>query len=367
MLPTTGYHSSLAPTLIRTLVSERIDLPLYEPFTIATGQINAANNVLIRIELENGTTGIGEGSPSLSSGGETPETIIAAVRDIGTALVGRDATQWRYLAGLLLTNFGAHSCARAAVEMALLDALTRTYNIPFYKYFGGAGYLIETDMTVPIVSADHARELATKITGRGIQKIKVKLSGNLADDEARVVAVHGGAPHAAIMLDGNQGFSPPTALRLISLLERRDILPTLFEQPLHRDDWNGMAALTARSSIPIAADEMVHTPADALRVVQMGAAHVINIKLMKCTFLGALDIIGICRAAHVGLMIGAMMESRLATAAAAHFAAGIGGFDFIDLDTPMLINGEIFHGGYTQSGGTYNLSEVRAGHGVNRW
>jgi L-alanine-DL-glutamate epimerase-like enolase superfamily enzyme len=354
----------LAPTLIRAATVEALDLPLYEPFVIATGRFPAANNVVVRVELEAGIVGLGEASPSLSSGGETQATVLAAAREMTALLPGRDAGNWRNLAEFLLANFAAHSCARAAVEMALLDALTQYHQMPLYRWFGGATTSVETDLTIPIVTINRARELTGEIAARGIRTIKIKVGGEMDEDEARVVAIHEAAPHLALQLDGNQGYDAPDALRLLARLEKRDIVPILFEQPVHRDDWDGLAAVTARSPVPVAADECVHTPADALRVVREKAAHVINIKLMKSTLLGALDIVGICRAARVGLMIGAMMESRLATATAAHFAAGIGDFRYIDLDTPMLINGDPFAGGYAQEGGRYDLSEVRAGHGV---
>jgi L-alanine-DL-glutamate epimerase-like enolase superfamily enzyme len=355
----------LAPTLLRAVTVEPLDLPLFEPFVISTGRFAAANNVVVRVELESGIVGLGEASPSLSSGGETQATVLAAAREMVALLPGRDVANWRGLAEFLLANFEAHSCARVAVEAALLDALTNHYQIPLYRWFGGAQSSVETDLTIPIVPTDHARELATEIAARGIRTIKIKVgSGDPAEDEARVVAIHEGAPQVALQLDGNQGYDAPGALRLLANLERQGIIPILFEQPVHRADWDGMVAVTARSPVPIAADECVHTPGDALRVVRERAAHVINIKLMKSTILGALDIVAICRAARLGLMIGGMMESRLGSAVGAHFAAGNGGFGYIDLDTPMLINGDPFIGGYTQDGPRYDLSDVHAGHGV---
>jgi L-Ala-D/L-Glu epimerase len=65
-------------------------------------------------------------------------------------------------------------------------------------------------------------------------------------------------------------------------------------------------------------------------------------------------------------MIGAMMESRLATSAAAHFVAGLGGFRYIDLDTPMLLSEDPFTGGYKQRGGLYDVSSVKSGIGIER-
>jgi L-alanine-DL-glutamate epimerase-like enolase superfamily enzyme len=116
--------------------------------------------------------------------------------------------------------------------------------------------------------------------------------------------------------------------------------------------------------VPVAADEAVHTAADALRVARMGAANVVNIKLMKSGMVEALAIAAVCRAAHIGLMVGAMMESRLGVAASAHLVAGLGGFSYVDLDTPMLLAGDPFAGGYTQDGMTYTLDAACAGHGV---
>ena len=65
-------------------------------------------------------------------------------------------------------------------------------------------------------------------------------------------------------------------------------------------------------------------------------------------------------------MIGAMIESRLATSAAAHFVAGLGGFRYIDLDTPMLLADDPFTGGYEQRGGVYDVSRVKSGLGIER-
>jgi L-alanine-DL-glutamate epimerase-like enolase superfamily enzyme len=343
---------------------EALDLPLIEPFKIATGVFSAANSVLVRLTLADGTVGLGEGSPSLSSGGETAATMLAAAREMAPLVQGSDAARWRPTAELLSTQFYAQSCARAAIEMALLDAWTRHAGIPLWQFFGGAQSSVVTDLTIPLVDPDHARELAAAIAARGFHTIKIKVGIDPAEDEARVLAVHEGASQCAILIDGNQGYTAPGALRLLDRLARHDVVPILFEQPAHRDDWGGMAELTLRSPVPICADEMVRSPADALRVAQEHAAHAINIKLMKSTFLGALDIAAICRAAHLDLMVGAMMESRLGATAAAHFVAGQGGFHHVDLDTPMLIDGDPFVGGYDQAGDVYDLAAVTAGHGV---
>jgi L-alanine-DL-glutamate epimerase-like enolase superfamily enzyme len=122
--------------------------------------------------------------------------------------------------------------------------------------------------------------------------------------------------------------------------------------------------VTQHTTVPIAADESAYSAANVAHLIAMGAINVVNIKLMKSGFVEALDIAAVCRATHTQLMIGAMIESRLATSAAAHFVAGLGGFRYIDLDTPMLLADDPFTGGYEQRGGVYDVSGVNSGLGI---
>jgi len=88
------------------------------------------------------------------------------------------------------------------------------------------------------------------------------------------------------------------------------------------------------------------------------------VKLMKMGILEAWDVALIARAAGLGLMIGGMIETSLAMGCAAHFAAGIGGFSFVDLDTPLWLRKDPTKGLRLGRGGVYDLSRVRAGIGV---
>ena len=352
------------PTTIVALSAEPLDIPLLEQFAIATGRISAARNALVRVRLANGVEGIGEAAPFPPSGGETQETALAAVAGMVTLLEGHDVAQWRTLARRLTASFEHQATARAGVEAAMLDALTRTWGVPLYRYLGEAGATVETDITIPIESPEHMRDLARRYAEQGASTLKIKVGADLDDDLDRVLAVVEGAPDCDIMLDGNQGYTPSEALDLLRSLAQEDVAPILFEQPVHRHDLEGLKFVTERAGIPVAADEAVHTAADALRIAKMGAANVINIKLMKSGFAEALDIAAVCRAAHIDLMVGAMMESRLGIMASASFIAGVGGFRYVDLDTPMLLASDPFVGGFTQEGMVYHLDPSAPGMGV---
>lgn len=356
----------MSRTTIRSVTIEPLNIPLLEPFTIATGSVSEARNVLITVTLNDGSAGYGESAPFPPSTGESQETALAAARDCAALIEGRDAAHWRTLAKLMRSVYFSQATAIAGIEMALLDALTRSYGIPLYVFFGGASTSVETDMSIPMVTPEHGYELAREIVARGITTIKIKIGGDIRDDVARVEAIREGAPGLGLTLDANQGYTANEALLCLEALNDRDIRPLMLEQPVHKDDYEGLRYVTQHTTVPIAADESAYSAANVARLIAMGAVNVVNIKLMKCGFVEALDIAAVCRAAHLPLMIGAMMESRLATSAAAHFVAGLGGFCYVDLDTPMLLADDPFTGGYEQRGGIYDVSGVKSGLGIER-
>ncbi len=353
-----------APTLIAALDFAPLNVPLIEPFVIATGRMDTVQNVLVRVTLANGVVGYGEAAPFEAINGENQATILATLTSCRPLVVGQDAARFRHVARTVRGVFHVQTAARAGLEMAILDALTRSWRVPLYQFLGGMTSVVETDLTVPIVPPDDARRLALDVRARGIRVVKTKVGKHIDEDIARIQAIRDGFPDCDLILDANAGFTASEALRVLDRLHRAGIEPILFEQPVAEDDWAGMRLVTQRSSVPVAADETVRTAADALRIAEDAAAHVINIKLMKSGVVEALDIAAIARAAHLGLMIGGMIETRLAMTCSAHVAAGLGGFRYIDLDTPMLLAHDPFRGGYHQTGALYTLDHIEAGIGV---
>lgn len=356
----------MSRTTIASVIVEPLTIPLLEPFTIATGSVNAARNVLITITLQDGSIGYGECAPLPPSTGQSQETALAAALSCADLLRGKDAANWRQLSHLIHSVFYAQSVVCAGMEMALLDALTRSYGIPLYVFFGGASSSVVTDMSIPMVTAERAYELAKDTVARGITSIKVKVGGDLREDVDRVEAIRSAAPNTSLTLDANQGYTANEALLCLEALDNRDIRPLLMEQPVHKDDYEGLRYVTEHTTVPVAADESASNAAAVARLLKMGAVNTVNIKLMKAGIVEALDIAALCRAMHVPLMIGAMIESRLAISAAAHLAAGLGGFTFIDLDTPMLLAEDPFTGGYEQHAGVYDLSSIKSGLGIEK-
>jgi L-alanine-DL-glutamate epimerase-like enolase superfamily enzyme len=354
-----------SPTTIRALRAEPLDIPLLTPFGIAGGAQEVARNLLVTVELADGTRGYGEAAPFPAFNGETQASAAAAVEAARPLVEDADARAWRPLAASLRDAIGGAGSARCAIETAVLDALTRRAGMPLYVFFGGAGSVLETDMTVTTGSVEQASTAALEILARGIKTIKVKVGGgDLGLDLARVVAIHAVAPDSPLILDGNGGMSADAALELVGALQMQNIRPVLLEQPVPGDDWEGLAQLARWGGVPVAADETASSAPNVLRIAQERAAQVVNIKLQKAGVVEALDIAAICRAAGLRLMVGGMVESILSMTVSAHFAAGLGGFEFVDLDTPMFMAENPFDGGFAQAGARLDVGGVAAGHGV---
>ncbi len=350
--------------MIKDLRARPFDLPLVEPFIIATGRKDAANNVLVEVELDNGTIGYGEVAPSPYTTGDTPATCIAVIEQLRPLVIGKDVRQWRSLLGqtrrAVRHQFGAHS----GLEIAILDAFGKAVGVPLYQFFGGVSTRVESDYTLSLGSPEETAAAARKAIAAGFRKIKIKVGMGVATDVARVRAVREVGPDAELSLDANQAFSPQAAVELAHRLAAEGIEITLLEQPVRRDDIAGMRFVRERAGVPVGADESVFTPEDAIRVVREGAADVINIKVAKAGLLGALDIYSIARSANLDLMIGCMMESKVGLAASVHLACGLGCFTHCDLDSVFLLKPFDCAGGYTLTGPTFDVEGHGPGTGI---
>lgn len=356
-----------AGTVIASVEARPLDVPLLAPFAIATGRVDHVHNVAVRVTLAGGAEGWGEVPWLPPVTAHDPPAILAAIADIAPRLAGRDAAGWRARSAELAAWLPAAPEIRAGVEMAIIDALARAWDAPLFAFFGGASDTLTTDITIPLGSADEAARLAAGYAQRGFTTIKTKVGGvpggGFAADRERLLAIRAAHAGCALVLDANEGYSADEALALVAALRAAGVEPALFEQPVARDDWAGLARVTREAGVPIAADESCRTAGDALRIAHEGLAHVLNIKLAKCGVVGALEIAAVARAAGLGLMIGGMVETRIGMGFAAHFAAGLGGFEFIDLDTALLLARDPVIGGTATDGATYRLDPLTPGHG----
>lgn len=326
-------------------------LPLVEPFVVASGSMTAAQNIFVRIQLQNGAYGFGEMAPFPDISGEDQAGCLMAFPSAATILLGQSALHWRKLAHELLESTGKVPAVRCGLETALLDALCRGMHIPLWSLWGGADVRIRhTDVTLPIGETEQVVDTARRWFARGFRVLKMKVGQDVDADIQRVDAVSRVLPAVSFVIDANQGFTAHQTLKFLDAVHRRRIPVMLLEQPVHREDWDGLFAVHRQSAIPIAADESVRSLADAERLIRLQAVDVFNIKITKCGVVESLDIANLARGAGLRLMIGGMVESRVAMGCSLSLVLGLGGFEFIDLDIPLLLAHDPIVGGYFYEG-----------------
>jgi L-Ala-D/L-Glu epimerase len=353
----------VSETSIVEVGAEPWNVELTEPFGIASGAQALAANVLVTVRLGDGTVGIGEAAPFPAVNGETQEDALAAVKVASEAIAGEDATRWRRVAARLREAIAETPSAGAAIESAVLDAVTKRAGLSLHRFFGGAEDGVETDITVVTGSPDHARRAAERAASQGFRTLKVKVGGSSLDhDVARLEAILGVAPAARLVLDANASFTADEAVDLVHRVGADRI--ALFEQPCAADDLDGMRSVRKRTRVLVAADESARSATDVARVASLRAADVVNVKVTKCGLAEACDMIAAARGYELALMIGGMVETPLAMTVSACLAAGVGGFDFVDLDTPLFMKNVPTTGGWEQTGPKIRVSHIRAGHGV---
>lgn len=337
---------------------------LVRPFSTAKGQHDLLENVLFMVELSNGIRGFGEAAVATHITGETVRETFKNLKEAARAIPGRDFLEFPGGVEEFRIKFEKNKCALAALEMAFLDAMAREKKMPLWCAFGGRPRKLHSDMTVVLGDVSEAEIATREILRRGIRSFKVKIGLDFDLDLKRVAAVARIAGKYPVYLDANQGFTAVQTLKFLKALAWLKITPALVEQPVAKEDWEGLAKVTRESKALVCADESVASLEDAKRLIKMKAAGAINIKFVKTGIWEAHAIAQLAKKHHIRLMIGTMMETPLAVTAAAHFAAGLGGFDFIDLDAPFFMAEKVTRGNFVTRSGVYDLRKIKAGIGV---
>jgi L-alanine-DL-glutamate epimerase-like enolase superfamily enzyme len=352
---------------IAELSFEPLDLELHEPFGIALGAQERVANVLVRLELDDGTIGLGEAAPFPAVSGETQRMALDAVERVRPSLVGRSAQPWRELAAELAAELGDVPSALCAIECALIDALCRRERRSLLDFFGAAEARLVTDITIPTGTPEHAERATLRALAAGFRTLKIKVGGvPLEHDRQRLLRACKSGGGFSLILDGNASLSAEQALELLSSLGAERSRVRVFEQPTPAADLEGLRRVREQGKVLVAADESARSTRDVEELAAERAVDLVNLKIMKSGVGVALDMLACARRNGLGLMIGGMVETRLAMTVSACIAAGAGGFAEVDLDTPLFINDTRLSGGFTQRGPTLDLSQIRLGHGVEQ-
>ncbi len=345
---------------IRQVELYKLSIPLIEPFTTSLGTDYSAENVLIKIITAEGITGFGECSPYMPINGESQDTCFMVGQYFAKALKGKDPLQIEECIKLMDSIIYGNSSIKSAFDIALYDIASQHAGLPLYKFIGGENNkTIITDYTVSVGDPQQMAADAVKIKTAGYPAIKIKLGKIGKTDVLRIKAIREAVGNEIpLRIDANQGWAVDEAIETLQALAVYDIQHC--EEPIARWNFMRLPEVKKASPIPIMADESCGDEHDAERLIQLQACDYFNIKLGKSGgIFKALKMARMAEAANIHLQVGAMLESRLAMTAFAHYALCSPMIVHFDFDTALMFKEDPVTGGIVyEKNGVVKVPEV---------
>jgi L-alanine-DL-glutamate epimerase-like enolase superfamily enzyme len=276
--------------------------------------------VLIKVESVDGVIGFGQVRPPTPWLGETTDSIVAALRHYyGPALIGANALELELIGPMLERLLPANSVALAGIDMALHDLVGRTVGLPVYALRGGTRRSIPLDWSISLNPVDSmVDEAARAVSEFGVRTICLKMgpSAHWEEDIATFKRVRSAVGHGVeIGVDPNEGYDLSTTLRELRALEDERV--AYVEQPLHRDDHEGLRLLRAQGMAPLLIDESAIHASDVQRLIAHGCCDGLVLKLWKSGgFSGVRRMATLAEAAGLQTTLGGVAHGSMIEAAA---------------------------------------------------
>jgi L-alanine-DL-glutamate epimerase-like enolase superfamily enzyme len=306
-------------------------LHLKNTWTISRNSSSFKDNVFITFE-QDGITAYGEAAPNIRYD-QSPEKTIEALEKLN--LEKYNLLNFWDLKQVFDKSIKQQTCARAAVDMVILDWVGKKYSIPVYRLFGLNNR--KTPITSYSIGIDTPDKMQQKIElSKDMPVYKIKLG---VKNDRQIISAIREVTDKPLYIDANEGWkNKENALKLIYWLADQNVV--LVEQPLPAHMLNESIWLKEKSPLPIFADESVKNNMDIFSIANSFDG--INIKLMKSGgILEAKKMIHTAKALNLKIMIGCMIESSLAVSAAAQLCPLA---DYADLDGNLLIENDPFSG-----------------------
>ncbi|MBF6382622.1 mandelate racemase/muconate lactonizing enzyme family protein [Nocardia farcinica] len=297
-------------------------IPYRKPLRFASGEVHTAEHVLVRVHTDDGVVGVAEAPPRPFTYGETQDSIVAVIRKLfAPQVVGLTLLQRETVAARLARTVG-NPAAKAALDMAIWDALGRTLDVQVTELLGGytdrlrvSHMLGFDDPAAMVAEAQRMRER------HGITTFKVKVGRRpIGLDLAVVRALREGlGEEVELYVDGNRGWTASESAR--AMREMADLGLLFAEELCPADDVLGRRWLVSQLDVPFIADESVPTPADVTREVLAGSATAISIKIARTGFTGSQRVHHLAEGLGLEVVMGNQIDGQIGSLCTVAFGA----------------------------------------------
>ncbi|HYM09174.1 MAG TPA: o-succinylbenzoate synthase [Bryobacterales bacterium] len=297
---------------IDKIILHWVQIPLLEPFRISNGSVAVKDSIVVEVQAE-ACGGFGEASPMAGSfySAETPESTWQALAERLAPAVMEGGFQ-----AALVNGPPGEPFAKAGLDGALWDHACWRTATPLWQMLGSALRPIPSGVAIGIFDTiDELLDRVARYRAQGYQRVKIKIQPGWDLEPVRAVRERfGGIP---LMADANAAYAAKD-IPLFEELDRFGLM--MYEQPLAKDALEEMAELQRRVRTPVCADESAE-PENLERIITLGAARIINIKIQRVGGLGpAIAMHDKARAAGLGCWLGTMPELGIASAQGLHLA-----------------------------------------------
>lgn len=293
-----------------------------KPLKFASGMVNVADHVLIKLTTTDGVVGYADTPPRPYTYGETQESIVAVIEKIfAPQLKGKNLTDLEQTHEVMKRTI-ANDAAKGAIDIAIWDALGKSLDLPVHSMLGGYTDSITVSHMLgfedPSIVLQEALAMRAKY---GINAFKVKVGRTPPALDLKICQVlrDGLGDEADIYVDANRGWTSSEAIAALPALMDAGI--STFEEPCDAKDALGRREIVKKSFIPIVGDESVPTPGDVSRELLSGGCTAISIKTARGGFSNATRILNLCEGLGVEVMIGNQIDTQVGTAASLAFGA----------------------------------------------
>ena len=297
-------------------------IPYRKPLRFASGEVTAAEHVLVRVHTDDGLVGTAEAPPRPYTYGETQASIIAVIQGLfapaitGLSPLDREAIHAR------LNGTVGNPTAKASIDMAVWDVIGQSLGVPVTQLLGGYTDRMRVAHMIGFSEPEAmVREAARVRDTYGITTFKVKVGRHPVELDiavCRALRTHFGDT-VVLYIDGNRGWTPSEAAR--ALREMADLGLSFAEELCAADDVLGRRWLVSQSTIPFFADESVSRPAEITRELLGGAATGISIKTARTGFTTSHRVLGLCEGLGVEVVMGNQIDGQLGSLCSAAFGA----------------------------------------------